>query len=38
METTIVCLIVFVSGLYSSVAPFSLKEILQNNKKKKIST
>ena len=30
METTIVV----VSGLYSSVAAFSLKEILQNNTKK----
>jgi hypothetical protein len=36
METTIVCLIIFATGLYGSVAAFSVKEYLQNNKNKEI--
>ncbi len=33
METVTVCLIIFIGGLYSSVAVFSIKELLQNNNK-----
>ena len=36
METTIVCLIIFATGLYGSVAALSVKEYLQNKKNKEI--
>tara|TARA_X000001036_G_scaffold437937_1_gene484498 strand:+ start:520 stop:669 length:150 start_codon:yes stop_codon:yes gene_type:complete len=36
MESTIVCFIIFVTGLYGSVAAFSVKEYFQNNKNKEI--
>ena len=35
MEATIVFFIIFATGLYSSVAAISVKEIIQNNKKEK---
>ena len=34
METTIAFFIIFVTGLYGSVAAFSVKEVIQNNNKK----
>jgi|TARA_B100001063_G_scaffold223066_1_gene229970 hypothetical protein len=36
METTIVFLIIFATGLYGSVAAFSIKEYFNNNKNKEI--
>ena len=36
METTIVCLIIFATGVYGSVAAFSVKQFLQYKKNNEI--